>query len=189
MATGADGRIGNAGFEGFAVGPLEILPLNPGVASATRRGNVFSVNLALRVLRTQDFMRPVAACAGGRNQQPVAGERKAVNGIDVKGVNVWQSVFLCQFGISLAGPAGSREIQRIDGRTGIVHGNDCVRVPVALKTGRRRRILHHHMMDAVAYVCTLRGVAGGAGHLFDRQLVREFRNVIMARLTAEPTVN
>ena len=148
MATGADGCVGHAGIEGLAVGPLEILLLNSCMAGSARLGDIGPEHFALRIVRRQNFVRPVAACTCGRHQQPVAGKSKSVNGIDVERIDVRKSILLGHFGISVAGSASARQVQRIDGRTRVFHGDDHVRIPVTIQTGGRRGIIHHRFVHA-----------------------------------------
>ena len=113
-------------------------------------GNRLSIpkNLALRVFRIQDFVGAVAACAGGGNQQAVTSQSKPVNGIDVKRVDVRESILFRHLRISMAGPAGARQVQRVNRGTGVMHGNDGVGIPMAIQAGGRRRVIHHRVVHA-----------------------------------------
>lgn len=119
VAVGADGRLHIPGCNGLAVNTAKVVLGDAGVAFAARCGNVGLVGRALGILAAEDFMRPVAALAVGGNQQAFLAEREPVNGVDVGGINAVESMLLGHAVGTVAGTACFRNIQRIDGGTGV----------------------------------------------------------------------
>ena len=136
-------------------------------------GDIRPVSRALRVLVAQNVVRPVAAHAVRRHQQPFFAHRVAMDRIHVDRVDILQAVLLRQRLVRMAGAAGLRNIQRIHRRLGSSLGKIACAFAVAAGAGMRARL----GMNAAGNRLRLVGMAGRALHrhrlvrmriLFDR---------------------
>jgi hypothetical protein len=130
-------------------------------------------------------MRAVAALAVGSHQQPLFAERKAVDRIDVVGVNAGQAVFARHAIVAMALAAGLGHVERIDGRTRVGLGKDFVRIAVAA----RARMFLAIGVHAAAELGRLVGVAGLAIHRRDFVGMRIALDVRVAIRALQAAVN
>src|SRR5262249_28579174 len=86
---------------------------------------------AARIFTAQDLVRAVTARTARRHQQSVLGEGESMNGVYIERIDFRNAVFFGKFCIPVARSAGARQVQRIDGRLGVLRRQDCVRIAVA----------------------------------------------------------
>lgn len=79
VAISANWRGGATGLERFSMHSFEVEHFNIGVARATTSRNVLPIGLAIRVLRAQDTMRPVATDTICSDQQAVLRQSEAMD--------------------------------------------------------------------------------------------------------------
>lgn len=94
MAVRADGNFWISGFQLLAMDACEIRPLGAVVARAASGRNIRVVSSALRIRVAQYFVCSMATRAGRSHEQPVLGQREAMNRIHVHGINVGKAKLL-----------------------------------------------------------------------------------------------
>ena len=130
VAADAHRSLRVARLQSCSVDPGEVLVFDPLVARAAGVRNIGAVDAALWIRGRENVVRAVAAGARRGYQQSVFGKREAVDGVHVLRVHVGQTMLLGEFLVAMAGPAGSRQIQRIDRRFRVFHVHDGVDVAV-----------------------------------------------------------
>ncbi len=135
VAISADGSVGVALGKGFAVDAQCVLGVDSGVAASAGFGNVDLVGRTQRVFAAEDVVRAVAALAVGGDEQAFLIERVAVDGVDVLGKNLGESMLLSHAVVAVTFTAGFGDIERIDSRPGVSFGNDLMCIAVATGAG------------------------------------------------------
>src|ERR1035437_512901 len=120
-----------------AVRSGKVIDLDAGMARATGGRHISREGPAFRVLSAEDIVRPMATGAGGGHQEPVAGQGEAVNRIHIQRVHVRKAIFLGNLGVSVAGTAGARQVERVDSRLRVSLSPHAVGVSVAIEAGRK----------------------------------------------------
>ena len=185
VAVGADRRTHLAGRDRLAVHPVVVIGRDSRVAVAAGIGNVGLERGALRILAAENVVRAVAALAVGRNQQPFLGQRRSVDGIEIRRKDGGQPVLLGHAIVSVTRAAGLGNIQRIHRRPLVVLGEDGVRIAMTTGAGMVGCV----GVDASREFRRLAGVAGIALDLRDLLRVGIFLDVGVTFTAFQAAVN
>src|SRR5208282_5057464 len=115
----------------------------------------------------------------------------AVNRIHVQRVHVRQAIFLGKLGVTVAGAAGARQVERVDSRLRVSLGAEAVGISVTIETGRKAALLLPlgDSVNAARVGRSLTRVAAGAGNRLDRIGMRKGMDVRMAGDTTQLRVD
>ncbi len=140
VAVGADRRTHLAGRDRPAVHPVVVIGRDSRMAVAAGIGNVGLEGGALRIFTAENVVRAVATLAVGGHQQPFLGQRRSVDGIEIRRKDGGKPVLLSHAIVSVARAAGFGNIQRVHRRPLVVLGEDGMRIAMTTGAGMLGRI-------------------------------------------------
>lgn len=185
MAIGADRGLQVSRHDGMTMGAIFVVCVDPGVATSTGLGDVHLIGWAGWIGVAENVVRAVAALAIRGHQQSFFAEREAMDGVDVIGIDAGESVLLRHSAGAVAGAAGLRDVERIDGGAGVGLGENAMSVAVTAGAG----MLFRRSVNASYEPGGLLRVAGITGHGRDVVGMRITLDVCVASIAPEAAVN